>query len=206
MNRECLNKKGNGVVLAAAWLALLAACSSSSTSSGGTNNSTCAAACRTMGTCFAAEASGKVRTIDQRGCEEQCAKELKGEGFLSKDYATRIFAQLSQADARGGDPQCVLEAGFRQFSDGQYKNVGDPAFMDRCVATRLRACPNTVESVHRGDCFVRRYRFNDAIRAEYAKCDVAVECRALTQCESLAQSKVAPICEPWFGPSGADCQ
>jgi hypothetical protein len=168
----------------------------------------CGPACRSVAVCYASSASGKPRTLDQAGCEKQCGLELAGKGFLSLDVAKRVFSQMA-AVAPQGDVDCKLQQGFLQFtSNGGYlSNVSDPEYLRRCTTTNHSLCPDSDEVTQLGECFDYQYTFNDSIRGEFEKCaKVSGTCLDFRRCYNETAARVRPVCEPWFGPTGAICQ
>lgn len=189
-----------------ALLLWLGACSSNSGSTPVPD--TCGPACRSVAVCYASAAGGKPRVLDQPGCEKQCALELAGKGVLSLDVAKKVFGQMASVAPRG-DVDCKLGGGFNQFTaTGDYlANVSDPEYLKRCAATKQKLCPDIEPTSQLGECFSDQYTYNDTIRGALENCaKVSGACFDFRRCYNETLGRVRPVCEPWFGPSGADCQ
>jgi hypothetical protein len=167
----------------------------------------CAAACKSAAVCFGLPQSGLAPMKDRPGCEKQCALEVDGRGYLSKDIANLVMRSLADAEPSGGDVDCKLGLGMKHFDGDNYRKIiSDPAYIEKCADAYVAACGGDVSARNRWrfDCFAQQYVFNTTVRTRYDECLELADCNLHADCRGRAVLS-RPKCSEWFGPDGFNC-
>jgi hypothetical protein len=167
----------------------------------------CAAACKSASVCFGLPQSGLAPMKDRPGCEKQCAVEVDGRGYLSKDVANLVMKSLADAEPSGGDKDCKLGLGMMQFDGDNYRKIiSDPAYIEKCADGYVAACGGDTNARNGwlSDCFTQQYVFNTTVRIKYDECLKISDCNIHADCRGRAVLS-RPKCSEWFGPDGFNC-
>lgn len=197
---------------------------SGSAGTGGTannNGDVCTNACLNVKSCtangFTESWGNPPAELDTPACLAQCAKELKGEGYLAPYIVEQFFGDLA---SKPDDPTCSIAfspvlIGWRPSMDridaaiaaNQSYAAAQPDAIEHCVdlSYSCRDLPEQPRELFYLDCFLDNYRFTDSIRQQAETCDAKVQnppsgCDDRFNCKFQNVTSSTPVeNQMWFG-------